>query len=115
MQAWCRQMFPHSSVAMPGSIVVRVVVLGLASASAYEWFFGCLCLLAPCLSIEQFAFNHFQYSPCAFCALVFVPGSCVAYLLKGTRVACWALSVLTSCWVAKGFLGEIRGCPVSPA
>lgn len=86
------------------SVVVNLLALGLASALACEWFLRCLCLLAPCSCIEQFACNQLQFFACACCALHFVPSSCVAYLLKGTRVACWILSVPTTFVGCEGLL-----------
>lgn len=51
-------------------------------------------VLAGSMLVHRTVFTHASLKfTFAVVRRVFVPGSCVAYLLKGTLVACWTLSI----------------------
>lgn len=77
-------------------VVACLAVFSLANAWACEWYSGCLCRLAPCLCIERSACNPLKNSPYSVVPMGFDSSSCVAYLLKGTRVACWTFAIPSS-------------------
>src|ERR1044072_3016315 len=68
-----------------GSVEVYDHVRGYESCSV------CLCWLAPCSRIDRSACKPLPFSPRPSRQGAESLGPCVAYLLRGIRVACWVL------------------------